>query len=579
MNYLAHSKFTQKDLLAAIEEARNAEMSRNLPASTKCLEPFLEDFEPAAFLEQMNPLLRAEILRLCGFYISFYGKTNRRKDFQERGRNILTRAIEIFEDNDCADKSAEAKVMLALCYYNEGSIDESEAILETVEQQFAENQLHPVYLKIRINQMMKSSFTLEGASGLKIYEDVKVPMEFCADPRLQAMFHTQAGIIFQICHKIEVAAFHYVEAIRFARLVNNKLFIAANLNNLSLFHKEAGNFEAAYKAISESIGLYEELNEFGHLPHAWDSYALTLLADEKTNEALAVIEKAVAAFNQTEDYSGWVQALWTKMLICLRLNDKINALESFCELVEIARTRINQATVTRYTHQFSKLIYFKDESSLKNQTQSFRREIVRDAIISTDLKIVGAAKRLGIAHQSLVEMLDVNFPDLRDELGIKNRSQRSDSKSKNVAGSSATAKKLSSSALAREIRPFEFPANAAVEGVEISDEIIPFFIPKKKFAQFASATAAKDTIVLVKKSEYKKEKPFLILCNQTKAFDCGIADIDALTGFFYLINEDADPVPFSKEEFFIVGEIVAFCRAVSPRGEDAVFVFEKWTEF
>jgi hypothetical protein len=44
--------------------------------------------------------------------------------------------------------------MLALCYWYSGEIEESEAILRTVEQTFEGNELHPVFLQIKVNKLM-----------------------------------------------------------------------------------------------------------------------------------------------------------------------------------------------------------------------------------------------------------------------------------------------------------------------------------------------------------------------------------------------------------------------------------------
>ena len=105
--------------------------------------------------QSYGEIINAELLRLCGVFLSLYGKYSLNlKSYQSRAKDLLTKSIRLFEANNLPDKAAEAHVMLAFCYWNEGEINECETILDIVEADFRANKLHPVYIQICLNRLL-----------------------------------------------------------------------------------------------------------------------------------------------------------------------------------------------------------------------------------------------------------------------------------------------------------------------------------------------------------------------------------------------------------------------------------------
>ena len=147
-------KITNSKAIQLIREARNAELCRDIQASQYILSAIWSDLEEEPIINGLELPIQAEIFRLCGFFLSYYGRSRNLKNSQERGRNFLTRAIEIFDGKNLPHKSAESKVMLALCYWYEGAINECELILKETESEYENNQIHPVYIQICVNRLM-----------------------------------------------------------------------------------------------------------------------------------------------------------------------------------------------------------------------------------------------------------------------------------------------------------------------------------------------------------------------------------------------------------------------------------------
>ncbi len=96
---------------ALLEEAKNAELCRDIEDSRRVFSSFWPDIESDPDVSDFEAVVQAELLRLCGFFLSYYGRSQGKANYQLRGKDLLTKAIEVFEDLDHLDKMAEARVM------------------------------------------------------------------------------------------------------------------------------------------------------------------------------------------------------------------------------------------------------------------------------------------------------------------------------------------------------------------------------------------------------------------------------------------------------------------------------------
>ncbi len=73
------------EILQLIEEARNAELCRDIEIMQTVVKAFWEDFNHAPDLSVYEKPIRAELLRIAGVFLSFYGYARNKKDYQIRG--------------------------------------------------------------------------------------------------------------------------------------------------------------------------------------------------------------------------------------------------------------------------------------------------------------------------------------------------------------------------------------------------------------------------------------------------------------------------------------------------------------
>ncbi|MBA3631772.1 MAG: tetratricopeptide repeat protein [Acidobacteria bacterium] len=575
--YLKTTKKTTKEIIkpnlrVLLEEAKNAEYCRDIEESRRIFSSFWQDIKTDPDVSDFEAVVQAELLRLCGFFLSCYGRSQGKANYQLRGKDLLTKAIEIFEELDDLDKTAEARVMLALCYWYEGEIEECESILQFTEEEFKENQLHPVYLQIRLNRLMTLHWKKDYQKAVEIIEELEIPMELCQDLRLKTMYHNQAGIFYRLLGKYDKAVFNQNEAIRFARRLKSSRFIATSLNNLALLYMQMSDFKTAHSHIEEAISIFENLNDTGWIPHALDTKALLLNKENRCEEALETIESAISYFTKGDDYSGLVDAFWTKIQSLLRLDRKSEALILFSELATLASQRIGEYAVQKYADLLADLLYAGKNLPLADEVKSYKKQLVSQSLRQNNASVTDAASELGISHQSLSEILRNQFPELREEFGLNNRMRR-DSKiiSKKTKPAAKNKTKKSREQEARKITPIDLSrSEIAFENFDLSDndEIFTFIAPSHTLKQFG---VSGDAIICVVKQNFQPGQPFVICERENTVYDCGIAAVDDLTGYFYLICEDDEPKPFSSNEFFSIGRVAGFCLLESISDHQVTF--------
>jgi tetratricopeptide (TPR) repeat protein len=545
MPNIKSTRITASQAIKLIEDARNAELCRDIATYRKVLNPVWENLEDEPAVDGLNILLQAEIFRCCGFFLSYYGKSRNLKDYQERGRNFLTKAIALFDAENLPDKSAEAKVILALCYWYEGAIAENELILSEIENEYADNHLHPVYLQICVNRLMSHYWKEEFPQALKMIEEISTPIELCKDIRLKTLFHTQAGITYRRVSQYEKAIFHTFEAIKQAKSNANIRYATSCLNNLGYIYKVIGKFEEAHRCVDQAYKTYVELEEFGYAANVLDTKAQVYFAENKLVSGLIKINEALTILHKGEDFAGLIEALFTKSKILLQLNRVAEAIKLVGELTDIANHRIGEFAADKYVDEFTKLIYPLSNTSYTNEVRNFKTHLLRQHLTDAKLQISKAAETLEISHQSLSDILNNQFPELYIELGIKRRSRRN-GKRRDVLKNIAPIK-LSDSQMAFE-SSLKLNEDASYYTFVLNGKRLP------------SLKTKQNVVVLVEASEQTAGDVVIMQNQKTDEFHCGVLEMDKLTGIFYLNDSSVkDGFPFLLDDFKYYGKVVGYC--------------------
>ena len=409
---------TSIDIAQLIAKARDAEITRDMGCLKELLGPIWSDFERKPDLHNFEPKIRAELLRICGYFLTAYGTSQTVKNYQERGKDLVTEAIDLFEELDLPHEVGRAKALLASIYYYQGQIEETEIILDEASLRYENNQLHPVNLLISVLKIGALVWKLDFQVAYKILQDIQIPMELCEDKFLLSRYHNQAGIIYSRIGKFVESQQHYEKAISYGLEINNQRYVGNNLNNLALTYMRQGRLDEAKIKIDEAIELFGKLNEKGWLATAFDTKAQIQLRANQIEDGIVSIECSIELFSQGEFYGALTDAIWVKIHLLLRLERKEDAVMLFADLAKLAKTEIGEYAVRKYAIEFAKIIHVKKGTDFFGEVQAFKRNMLMEALVDANADISKAAKKLNADHSDLTRVLNREFPDIYLELGI-----------------------------------------------------------------------------------------------------------------------------------------------------------------
>jgi tetratricopeptide (TPR) repeat protein len=546
-------KLTLKDALLLIEEARDAELCRDTDSLRNILQTVCDFNDCLNDFNEYEPAIRAEFLRLCGFYLTFAGRAGNFSDYQERAKDILTNVIEIFDNLKLSDKSRETKIILAFCYWNRGEVFECEALLGLVESEFSENKIHPIYLQVKINRLMLLCWDEKFDEALQITNEIAVLMEFCADLRLRIMFHIETGILFHRKLEYQKALFHFAEGIRLTKH-KNLYFLAMAYNNLSLLYRDMHLFREAHELSDKSLLVLKKLGHSGWIPHILDSKALIYLEETNYCTSLEIIEEALIFFFAGEDFKGLTASLWTKVQILLRLDRSEEAFLVFAELEHIALEQIGEIAARKYAKKLNEEIYAVKHLPLADEVSGFKKSLVARALTQAKGSVGKAAKILGLNnHMALSDILNKQFPNLREELGFKRRARRKGSSGKlEKDGSRIVTIKSSDILEEQEVSRLFLPnKNFSFDFNFSSKDFETFYFDKYLMRNFGIDAGA--IVAVIPIEQLKKGMPALVFSEEK--FMVGIIEYDKIMEMYFIENS----CPVILDETNVVGEPIGYC--------------------
>lgn len=550
MKYTSTEKISSFTISQIIVNAWELEASRDIDGGLENFKPVWSNINEDPDFSELELVDQANLYRLCGYFLSDCGKSRNLKQYQERGKNLISLSIRLFASLNDKYSIADAQNALALCYYYEGSILEAESILEQTAQDLLGNHLHLVYLKNRGNLLLTKFAQRKYQEALEIIEEIRIPMEFCQDKRTCSVFHEKAGLIFRGLRQYDKAIWHYHESIRFALEINNFLLVCIQKNNLAFLYNKLRQFELAHKSINEAIKIAEDNNYTGWLQGCLDTKAIIFANEGHLELALETIDKAIFLCKRGEDVQHLTGSLWNKCKFLLHLDRKEEAILLFTELIPISAQQMGDFAVKQFTKEFSDLIHIKQDGSLDDEVKRFKRVEIVNAIRSANYDLNKAANFLKIDTTSLAKILDREFPELYDELDIQHFAKLKEISEKASEKPNYSApRKISQLNLQNVAYKFE---------TDISQKVSTFYVSSEKMSEVFGVSF--DVVMAIMPAKEVSAGDFLLVNNSAKhTYSFGKVDYDKDLDLYFLIDKDM-PMPLSLSEVELVGKAFAYCN-------------------
>jgi tetratricopeptide (TPR) repeat protein len=410
--------------------AQNTNISTLLPQaetalSTRDFSAFVSAFDKVWTDIGENPDFsrfpqEAELLHLAGEFLIHFGKAYNLINYQSRGKDLLTQAIDMFNLQGKPEKALNSQVVLAFAYFQEGAKEEYALFLLDAESQFKGDKYDHNYLKLELNLLI---YELEIGKLMKAHKRISENLylfQRTDNLKIKADFFNEAGITFRRLKIYDRAYQLLEEALYLAREINNQQYESLICNNLANTYRSDKKYEEALEYADRAIDLAE--NQDGWRAVFLDTKALIYADQEDYENAEGAINQAIALFRAGDDFGGLCEALWNKGEIMLKVELREMALQNFIECYQIASERIGGNSPASYLDKILDLILIIPHGNLFEKVDSVKKQLIEKALLESNGKITEAARILGIEHQTLSAMMK-NFPALYDDLGIQRRTR------------------------------------------------------------------------------------------------------------------------------------------------------------
>jgi DNA-binding winged helix-turn-helix (wHTH) protein/Tfp pilus assembly protein PilF len=299
-------------------------------------------------LAGLGPHSSADLLYTSGVLASSVSSTRQVPRGQKHAEALLSGAIAIFEQLGCKTLSAQARIKIGICYYNEGMFDLAHTTVRTTLEELPEKDrllrglcliglatferhaghLHNAfaYLKeIEITEIgtraagcyhveLATTLGEAGKEGaVEHFEKARHKFEGIGNHRYAAVVYNNYGYLLMRLGRLEEAETQLMRACKMFEYIADPKRRPAFDDTLAQLYLAQNRFELAEQAISRSVHSLETAGHEADLAESLTTQGRILCRLGRRREAKRVLERAFAVAERCGDQEGAACALLTKV--------------------------------------------------------------------------------------------------------------------------------------------------------------------------------------------------------------------------------------------------------------------------
>ena len=323
------------------------------------------DFGISPSISSFQPKDAAEILLRCGSLIGFHGHNTQLDHSQERSRDLLMSARDLFIDFGDFEKAAECENYLALAYWRTGEQNEAHS---WISESFSRNLTisRRVTLFTYIIQCLIRIAEQKFDENLATLEPLEAAFLDFGDNGLKGDYYNHRGLALKNLGNISAALDCFELAKYYHQRSGHKIYLGTVENNLAQLYKQTGKFAKAHESIDNATRLFRKLKDRTREGYSLDTKALVYFAESKYPEALRTVEKGLSILKKSENTAYQIDTLLTKAKILLFLDNFLDAVICLIDAVNIARVQTGEAAAKRLIEEFETAFRSKNDPPKKN---------------------------------------------------------------------------------------------------------------------------------------------------------------------------------------------------------------------
>ena len=463
-----------ENLLPLCEFAKALEEAGEFEQAAETLRPFWSGLLKRPGTAGLTEEAKAELLLRTGTLTGWLGSAKQISGAQELAKDLISESAALFENLRTAEKVAEARVDLSICYWREGALDEARVTLDLVLQTLGESRSEQ-----RLRAMLNSAIVERAATrdhdALRIYKEAAPLFDSSSNNALKGKFHNSHATLLnnlgtsehreeyidQALVEFSAASYHFEQA-------GHKRFQARVENNVGFLFATIGRFEEAHQHLVRARALHLSAGDRGGAAGADDTRAQAFILEGKYQQAERAARSAVRSLSQGEEHALLAEALTTHGRALARLNQPPIAKAALDQAVEIAQnagnpdrggiaavtaieelsTYLSPEALQDYYRTAEQLLANSQNLSLKNRLGECARRVlsislaqpaddssatiglmqpgfsldaevlryegslIRRALEESGGSVTRAARMLGVTHQGLAFILNGRHSDL-----------------------------------------------------------------------------------------------------------------------------------------------------------------------
>jgi tetratricopeptide (TPR) repeat protein len=316
----------------------------------------------------------AGLLLRFGTLLGFGGYIRMTPGSQERSRDLVMQAREMFLDLGQIARVAECENSMALTYSRTGEFREADVWLdEALEHDLDTSNDARLYSHLIRTLILLSEGRHE--ENIEYCRSVEGPFRRYGDPFLNAGQASNIGISLKDLDRSDEALSYFLLARSFHEKSRHRIYLATVENNIALLYKNQRRFTMAHLAVDTAISVYKKIRDRSREGSSLETKAQVFIAEGDLDRAEATIDRSIEILRRSENLSFLAESIMTKSSIMIARDSFADAILNLLEAVDITRQQTGEVAAKRLIANFE-AEWNSRHDSLPDQVVSVDRDQV-----------------------------------------------------------------------------------------------------------------------------------------------------------------------------------------------------------